>query len=97
MSPVLELVLQASSQLNYPLVTKGPNTELNPLSHTRRNSIKCWKKETKCEMSPMLELVLQASNQLRNSLVTEGPNTKLNPLSHTHRNLPECWETEEKM
>jgi hypothetical protein len=38
MSPVLELVLQASSQLWNPLVTEGSNTELNPLSHTHRYS-----------------------------------------------------------
>jgi hypothetical protein len=32
MSLVLQLVLQASSQLWYHLVTEGPNIELNPLS-----------------------------------------------------------------
>jgi hypothetical protein len=42
MNPVLELVLEASNQLRYPLVTKGFNTELNPLSRTHRNSLECW-------------------------------------------------------
>jgi hypothetical protein len=37
MSLVLELVLQASSQLWNPLVTEISITELNPLSHTHRN------------------------------------------------------------
>jgi hypothetical protein len=49
MSPVLELVLQASSQLWYTLVTEGSNTELNPLSHTHRNSPECWEKEKKMQ------------------------------------------------
>jgi hypothetical protein len=45
MSLVLELMLQASSQLWYHLLTEGPNIGLNPLSHTHRNSPECWKKE----------------------------------------------------
>jgi hypothetical protein len=49
MSPVLELVLQASSQPWYPLVIEGTNTELNPLSHTHRNSIECCENEAKKE------------------------------------------------
>jgi hypothetical protein len=46
-SPVLELVLQVSSQLWYLLVTEGPNIELNPLSHMHRNSLECSKNEKK--------------------------------------------------
>jgi hypothetical protein len=30
-----------------PLTIEGPNIELNPLSHTHRNSPECWKKEEK--------------------------------------------------
>jgi hypothetical protein len=76
MSPVMELVFQASNQLWNPLVTEGSNTEFNPLSHTHRNSPECWEKtKKKCKMNPMLELVLQASNQLWNPLITKGPNT----------------------
>jgi hypothetical protein len=97
MSPVLELVLQATSQLWNPLVTEGSNTELNPLRHTLRNSPECWEIEKKkCKMSPALELVLQASNQLYNPLVTVGSNTELNLLGHTHKNSLECWETDRK-
>jgi hypothetical protein len=47
MSPVLELVLQASSQLWNPFVTKGSITELNPLSHTHRDLPEWWAKESK--------------------------------------------------
>jgi hypothetical protein len=96
MNLVLELVLQTSNQLNYPLITKGPNTKFNPLSHTHRNSPECWKKEKKCKMSLVLALVLQASSSLWNPLITEGSNTELNPLSHMHRNSPECWENDKK-
>jgi hypothetical protein len=93
MSLVLELVLQASSQLWNPLVTKGPNIELNPLSHSHRNSPECWENEKKiCKMSPILELELQASSQLWNPLITKGSNTEFNPLSHTHRNSSKYWE-----
>jgi hypothetical protein len=97
MSQVLELVLQASSQFWNPLVTEGPNTKFNALSHTCRNSPECWKKKIKCKMSPMLELVLQASSQLWNPLVTEGPNTNPNPLNHNHRNSTKCMEKEERI
>jgi hypothetical protein len=45
MSLVLELVLQASSQLWYPLVTEGTNIELNPSNHTHRDEPECWKNE----------------------------------------------------
>ena len=41
MNLVLELVLQASNQLNYLLVTMGPNIEFNPLSHKHRNLAEC--------------------------------------------------------
>jgi hypothetical protein len=97
MSLVTELVLQASSQLRKSPVTKGPNIELNPLNHTRRNSAECWKKEKKCKMSLVLELVIQASSQLWNTLVTEGFNTELNPLSRTRRDSPKCRENEKIM
>jgi hypothetical protein len=42
MNPMLDLGLQASSQLWNPLITEGFNTELNPLSRTHRNSLECW-------------------------------------------------------
>jgi hypothetical protein len=45
MSLAVDLVLLASSQLWNPLVTKGSNTKLNPLSHTHRNSPECWETE----------------------------------------------------
>jgi hypothetical protein len=53
MSLVLELVLQASTQLPNPLVTKGPNSVLSLLNHTHRNSTKCWdiQKKMKNELS----------------------------------------------
>ena len=86
MNPVLELVLQASSKLLNPCVTKGPNTELNLFSHSHKHSPKCWENvETNAKMSPVLELVLQTSSQLWNLLVTKGPYIELNPTSHTHR------------
>jgi hypothetical protein len=97
MSAVLVQVLQASSQLWYSIITEGPNTELNPLSHTHRNSPECWKMKKKCKMSPMFELVLQASSQLWNPFVTEGSITELNPLSHRHRNSTKCWEMKNQM
>jgi hypothetical protein len=86
MSLVLELVLQASSQLINPLITEGSNTKLTSLSNTYRNSPECWENERKKnKMNPLLELVIEASNQLWNPLGTEGSNTELNLLSHTHR------------
>jgi hypothetical protein len=45
--PVLELVLQASSQLWNPLISEGPNNKLNPLSDTHRDSPEWWAKENK--------------------------------------------------
>ena len=45
MSLMLELVLQTSSQLWNPLVTKGPNTNPNPLSYNHRNSLEYMEKE----------------------------------------------------
>jgi hypothetical protein len=45
MNPVLELVLEASSQLYNPLITMAFNNELNPLSRTQRNSPECWETE----------------------------------------------------
>jgi hypothetical protein len=44
---MLELVLQASSQLWNPLVTEGPNTKLNPLIHMHRYSPEWWAEENK--------------------------------------------------
>jgi hypothetical protein len=80
MSPLLKLVLQASSQLWYPLVTMGFNTELNPLGHIPRNSPKCWETEKiKMQMSLVLVLMFQASSQLWNPLIIEGSNTEFNP------------------
>ena len=97
MSLVLELVLQASNQLWYHLLTKGPNIEHNPLNHTHRNSLEILEEKRKqCKMSPILELVLQASSQLCYHLVTKGPNIGLSPLSHTHKNSLECWKKEDK-
>jgi hypothetical protein len=65
MSPVLEVVLQASSQLGNPLITEGSNLELISLSHTHRNSPEfCKNEKMKSKMNLVLELVLEASNQL---------------------------------
>jgi hypothetical protein len=52
MNLVLDLGLQASSQLWNPLVTKGSNIELNPLSHRHRNSPDCWEIEKKMQNEP---------------------------------------------
>jgi hypothetical protein len=52
MSPVLELVLQASSQFCYHLVIEGPNIELNPLSHTHKYLPECWQKEKNMQNEP---------------------------------------------
>jgi hypothetical protein len=49
---MLELVLQASSQLWNLLVTEGSINELNPLSHTHRDSPKCREKENKMQNEP---------------------------------------------
>jgi hypothetical protein len=49
MSLVLELVLQASSQPWYPLVTEHTNTKVNPLSHMHRNSVECCENEPEKE------------------------------------------------
>ena len=84
MSPVLELVLQASSQILKPLIIEGSNTKLNPLSHMHRDSLECWKDRKKYKMSPMLELVLQVSSQLWKLLVIEGSIIEFNALSHMH-------------
>jgi hypothetical protein len=98
MSPLLKLVLQASSQLWYHLVTEDPNIELNALWHMHRNSPEMLEeRRKKCKMSPVLELVLQASSQFCYHLVIEGPNIELNPLSHTHRYLPERWGNEKRI
>jgi hypothetical protein len=47
MSLVLELLLQASSQLWNPFITEGSNTEFNPLSHTHRDSAEYWENTQK--------------------------------------------------
>jgi hypothetical protein len=52
MNPVLELVLQASSQILKPLVTEGSDTELNPLSHMHRDSPECWEDKKKIQNEP---------------------------------------------
>jgi hypothetical protein len=52
MSLLLELALQASIQLQNPLITEGPKTELNPLSHTHRNSPECWENTKKMQNEP---------------------------------------------
>jgi hypothetical protein len=54
MNPMLDLGLQASSQLWNPLVTKGSNIELNPLSHTHRNSPECWEIDKKMQNEPSI-------------------------------------------
>jgi hypothetical protein len=35
-----------------PLVTEGPNTEFNPLSHIHRNSPECWRKKLRLQNEP---------------------------------------------
>jgi hypothetical protein len=56
---VLELVLQASSQLMNPFITKGSNIELTSLSNMHRNSPEYWENEKKkSKMNPVLELML---------------------------------------
>jgi hypothetical protein len=56
MSPMLELVLQESTQLWNPLITEGSNTELISLSRTHRNSPECWEIERKKKLNePSIE------------------------------------------
>ena len=86
---MLELVFQASSRLWNPLVTEGSITELNPLSHTHRNSLKCREYENKMQN----ELSIAAGYHL----ITKSPNIELNPLSYTHKYLPKCWQKEKNM
>ena len=54
MSPVLELVFEASSQHQNPLITEGPNTDHNPLNYNYRNSPEYMGEEIKNEEPPLL-------------------------------------------
>jgi hypothetical protein len=71
MNPVLELVLQASSQLWNPSLPRAPTLSSIHKATRIENHQNVGKMKKKCKMNPVLELVLQASNQLWNSLVTE--------------------------
>jgi hypothetical protein len=92
MSLVLKLVLQASSQLCYSYVTEGPNTELNPLSHTHRHLPKCWENEKRNLNEPSVGVGTSSIQPTLEPTRYRGLHIEFNPLSHTYRNSWECFE-----